>query len=409
MKTYLVGGAVRDYLMGVDSKDTDYVVTGSDDLDMINKGFKRAGSGSFPVYLHPVSGDEYALARTETKTGEGYKGFEVTCEGVTLFEDLSRRDLTINSMFIDHDGKVGDYFGGKSDIENKILRHTSEAFSEDPVRVLRVARFLARFGDDWTIHPSTKLLMERMRDRGDLLNLTPERVWKETEKALGEKHPELFFQTLEGFGIFPEIDAMRGVPQPLKHHPEGCVFTHTMLTLKRAVELDFPVSTRFSCLMHDLGKPKSYELFGKLHGHEQIGVDLIRDFCKRLRVPNEYRDLAILSSDNHTRCHKILEMSPKKIRYLLEDRFKVVVKTERFNRFLEVCLCDAQGRGQESKLRDYPQKDFLEELLTIFINFDRKEVVRDSISKGRVGSALREDIKVAEIKIIRNFKNEWRK
>lgn len=407
MKIFMVGGAVRDYLLGVEPKDTDYVVVDSNDHEMIAKGFKRVGDGSFPVYLHPISGDEYALARTENKTGDGYGGFVVSSDGVSLMDDLRRRDLTINSMFIDHDGTVGDYFGGKSDIKSKTLRHTSDAFSEDPVRVLRVARFMARFGSEWTIHPSTKRLMETMRDNGELRNLTPERVWKETERALGENHPELFFQTLEGYGIFPEIDAMRDIPQPVEHHPEGCVFTHTMLVLKRAVELGYPVITRFACLMHDMGKPLSYELYGKLHGHEQMGVDLIKDFCKRLRVPNDFRDLAVLSSDNHTRCHKVLGMSPKKIHLMLEDRFKVGTHAGRFHRFLEVCLCDAQGRGDELKLRDYPQKTFLEDLLKAYTAFDRKAVVSQAIAKGKSGKALGEVIRVEEIAAIRKFVKQW--
>lgn len=403
MEIYLVGGAVRDTLLGREPKDADYVVVGSYHEEMLSKGFSQVGNGDFPVYIHPTSGDEYSLARTELKTGSGYSGFNFNVRDISLEEDLSRRDLTINSMYLRYDGTVGDFFGGLSDIENKVLRHTSEAFSEDPLRVLRVARFLARFGSTWSIHPSTRKLMEDIRDSGNLSHLTPERVWKETEKALSEPYPHLFFETLEGCGVFPEIDVMRGVPQPKEQHPEGCVYTHTMLVLQRAVELDYPTITRFACLMHDLGKPVTYGLRGNLHGHEQAGVEVIEDFCKKFRVPNKYRDLAVLTSDNHTRCHKVFEMNPKKIRVLLNDRFKVLVKPERFQRFLEACLCDAQGRGLPHK--EYPQKEFLEKICIEFKNLDRKKIVSHSLDNGRKGESIKQDIIREETKLISVFKD----
>ena len=245
-QVYLVGGAVRDQLLNIASKDNDYVVIGETPQTMESLGFVPIGS-DFPVYLHPKTKEEYALGRTERKSGKGYTGFVVDASpNVTLEEDLARRDLTINSMALDENGTVIDPFNGQSDLHNKILRHTTEAFVEDPVRVLRIARFLARYGSEWRIHPSTYALMRELKNKGELNHLVPERVWLETEKALGEKHPELYFQALHGLGIFPEIESMQGVPQPANHHPEGDVFVHTMLVLRRAADLNFNLETRFA-------------------------------------------------------------------------------------------------------------------------------------------------------------------
>ena len=296
----MVGGAVRDKLLGIASKDNDFVVIGETPEMMESLGFLPIGS-DFPVYLHPKTKEEYALGRTERKSGKGYTGFVVDASpNVTLEEDLARRDLTINSMALDQQGNIIDPFNGQADLQNKVLRHTTEAFIEDPVRVLRIARFLARYGSDWTIHPSTYALMHELKKQGELQHLVPERVWLETQKALGEKYPELYFQALDGLGIFPELEQMKNVPQPANHHPEGDVFIHTMLVLRRAADLNFDLDTRFAALTHDFGKAISYQKHKNLRGHEREGVVVVEGFCERLKVPNRFRDIGILTSDNHT-------------------------------------------------------------------------------------------------------------
>lgn len=402
-QVYLVGGAVRDKLLNIKSKDNDYVVIGETPKTMESLGFVPIGS-DFPVYLHPKTKEEYALGRTERKSGKGYTGFVVDASPtVTLEEDLARRDLTINSMALDEHGNIIDPFNGQTDLQNKTLRHTTEAFVEDPVRVLRIARFLARYGSDWRIHPSTYALMRELKNKGELNHLVPERVWLETEKALGEKHPELYFEALQGLGIFPELDRMVNVPQPANHHPEGDVFVHTMLVLKRAADLNFNLEARFAALTHDFGKALSFKKHGNLRGHEREGVAVIEAFCERLKVPNRFRDVGVLTSDNHTLCHTIDQLRPQTIHELIVTNLNALVHPERFIAFTQACQCDAQGRGETLVDKPYPQAAKLRAIHTELQKMDKKQVVQDALKNGKKGPEIGEEVKLAEINCIKAF------
>jgi tRNA nucleotidyltransferase (CCA-adding enzyme) len=412
-EVYLVGGAVRDQLLGLASHDKDYVVVGATETQMKSLGFKAVGK-DFPVFLHPVSKDEYALARTERKVGKGYTGFTVDASiNVTLEEDLARRDLSINAMALSKDDKLIDPFNGKSDLDNKTLRHTTEAFTEDPVRVLRLARFLARYGSDWSVHKDTKALVKRMIQAGELTHLVPERVWKETEKALSEKYPHLYFEILNELEVlpilFPEVDQMIAVPQPPEHHPEGDVFVHTMLVLKRAADLNYDLPTRFAALTHDFGKAISYQQYGKLHGHEAAGVPIIEVFCERLRIPNKLKDLAKLTSDNHLRCHKMFELTPKSAQKLIVQNFDAIKQANRFKQFLQACQCDAQGRGQTLVNRPYPQADLAIYLLRALEKLDTKTVVKEALVAGKTGPELGEAVRIAQISCVREALTTYKK
>lgn len=399
-KSFLVGGAVRDQLLGLQAKDKDFVVVGSSVKEMLAAGFKSVGS-DFPVFLHPTTHEEYALARTERKSGRGYTGFSVdVSEAVTLEQDLARRDITINSMALDNNGDLIDPYQGFDDLQNKVLRHTTNAFIEDPVRVLRVARFLARFGPDWVIHEDTKNLFVEMKRSGELDFLTPERVWKETERALGEEHPELFFDALDGLGLFPEIESMHDVPQPVAHHPEGDVFQHTMLCIKRAAKLNLDTLTRFACLTHDFGKPLSYVQLGNLHGHEKAGIEVIEKFCERLRVPNDYKKLALLTSQFHLHIHKIKELKPGTIQKMIVKHFNAVKQPQVFEQFIMACQCDAQGRGPERENKRYEQGDLARKILINLQKLDTKTIVADAIKKGKQGKVLGDMVEAEQINII---------
>ncbi|MBH0019677.1 multifunctional CCA addition/repair protein [Pseudoalteromonas sp. SWXJ133] len=402
-KVYLVGGAVRDKLLNIKSKDNDYVVIGETPETMQSLGFVPIGS-DFPVYLHPKTKEEYALGRTERKSGKGYTGFVVDASPtVTLEEDLARRDLTINSMALDEHGNIIDPFNGQTDLQNKTLRHTTEAFVEDPVRVLRIARFLARYGSDWRIHPSTYALMRELKNKGELNHLVPERVWLETEKALGEKHPELYFEALQGLGIFPELECMVNVPQPANHHPEGDVFIHTMLVLRRAADLNFDLETRFAALTHDFGKALSFKKYGNLRGHEREGVAVIEKFCERLKVPNRFRDVGVLTSDNHTLCHTIDQLRPQTIHKLIVTNLNALVHPGRFIAFTQACQCDAQGRGKTLVDKPYPQAAKLRAIHTELQKMDKKQVVQNALKNGKKGPEIGEEVKLAEINCIKAF------
>ncbi|KPZ64157.1 Multifunctional CCA protein [Pseudoalteromonas sp. P1-16-1b] len=402
-QVYLVGGAVRDKLLNIQSKDNDYVVIGETPETMEALGFLPIGS-DFPVYLHPNTKEEYALGRTERKSGKGYTGFVVDASpNVTLEEDLARRDLTINSMALDENGTIIDPFNGQADLKNKILRHTTQAFVEDPVRVLRIARFLARYGSDWSIHPSTTALMHELKNKGELEHLVPERVWLETEKALGEKHPELYFQALDGLGIFPEIEQMKNTPQPANHHPEGDVFVHTMLVLRRAADLGFNLETRFAALTHDFGKALSYKKRGNLRGHEREGVAVVEAFCERLKVPNRFRDIGVLTSDNHTLCHTLEQLRPQTIHKLIVTNLNALVHPERFIAFTQACQCDAQGRGETLVDKPYPQAAKLRAIHNELQKMDKKQIVQDALKNGKKGPEIGETVKQAEIDCIKAF------
>ena len=364
MKTYLVGGAVRDRLLGRPVIEHDYVVVGATPDELVALGLRPVGK-DFPVFLHPRTGEQYALARTERKTGPGYYGFETRfAPDVTLEEDLARRDLTINAMASDDDGNLVDPYGGRRDLEARLLRHVSPAFVEDPLRVLRVARFAARFaGLGFTVAPETLDLMRGIAASGELAALVPERVWVETERALGEQQPTVYFEVLRACGalevVFPEIAALFGVPQPEKWHPEIDSGLHTMQVLEVAAELSGDTTVRFAALVHDVGKGLTpREQWPRHIGHEAAGAALIERLCARLRVPNEHRDLAVLVARHHAKVHRVAELRPGTLLELLEqtDAFR---RAERFERMLVACEADARGRGPELRIAPYPQAALL--------------------------------------------------
>lgn len=358
MDIYLVGGAVRDKLMGITVKDRDWVVVGATPEDMTARGFKIVGA-DFPVFLHPETKEEYALARTERKSGRGYKGFTVYAgPDVSLEQDLARRDLTINAMAEDARGRLFDPYNGTADLKRGILRHVSPAFAEDPLRVLRVARFAARFG--FPVAHETQELMRTLVEAGEMETLIAERVWAELERALGEKQPVRFFEVLRECGalqhLLPELDALFGVPQPPEHHPEIDTGVHVFMVLAQATRLSADTRVRFAALLHDLGKgstPPSQ--WPKHQGHEQRSVTLVRAVCERFRVPNEYRDQAILAARYHTHCHRAAELRDDTLLETLEalDAFR---RPERVESFVLACEADARGRrGFEDS--PYPQAD----------------------------------------------------
>ena len=360
MKIFAVGGAVRDRLLGLEVADQDYVVVGATPEQMEHLGYRPVGK-DFPVFLHPQTHEEYALARTERKTARGYKGFDVyAAPEVTLEQDLARRDLTINAIARDQQGNIIDPFHGVADLKAGILRHVSPAFIEDPVRVLRVARFAARFG--FSVAPETLELMREMVRNGEVDHLVAERAWQEISRGLMEATPSRMFMTLRECGalarILPEVDALYGVPQPPEHHPEVDTGVHVMLVVDYAAARNFPLPVRFAALTHDLGKgatPKA--MWPKHHGHEQKSVELAEKLCHRLRAPNECRDLAVLVARYHGDVHRADELRPGTILKLLAatDVFR---KPERFEEFVNACACDFHGRtGYEQ--RAYPPADIL--------------------------------------------------
>jgi tRNA nucleotidyltransferase (CCA-adding enzyme) len=356
VKTYAVGGAVRDELLGLPVTDRDYVVVGAAPEQMIALGYKPVGK-DFPVFLHPQTHEEYALARTERKTARGYHGFSFhTAPDVTLEQDLARRDLTVNAMAKDENGRIVDPFNGAADLKARVLRHVSPAFAEDPVRILRVARFAARFG--FGIAEETLVLMRNMVAAGEADALVAERVWQELSRGLMEKKPSRMFEALRACGalvrVLPEIDALYGVPQNPQHHPEVDTGVHVMMVVDYAASRDYALDVRFAALMHDLGKGTTpREEWPRHIGHEERSVDLVAALCERLRVPTECRDLALIMARNHGNIHRAAELRAGTIVQLLQsvDAFR---RPERFARLLEACESDYRGRtGFEN--RDYPQ------------------------------------------------------
>lgn len=359
MQVYLVGGAVRDELLGLPVTERDWCVVGATPQEMLDRGFRAVGR-DFPVFLHPETGEEYALARTERKTAAGYHGFAFdTSPDVTIQEDLSRRDLTINAMARNTDGNLVDPYGGAADIERRTLRHVSDAFVEDPVRILRVARFAARFHYlGFSIAPETMQLMQRIVADGEADALVPDRVWKETQTALEGRDARVFFETLRECGalrvVFPEVDALFGVPQPERWHPEIDTGLHTMMVLEQTERLGGDLDVRFAALVHDLGKgtTKRSDLPGH-PGHERRSLSLIRRMAERLPIPKSCRELGLLVAEFHTHCHRAFELRDTTVLKVLErtDAFR---RPERFENFLLACEADARGRtGLED--RDYPQ------------------------------------------------------
>lgn len=360
MKTYLVGGSVRDELLSLPVKDHDYVVVGSTPEEMARLGYRPVGK-DFPVFLHPQSHEQYALARTERKISRGYKGFEVyAAPEVTLQEDLARRDLTINAIAKDQDGNIIDPFNGVADLEAGLLRHVSPAFSEDPVRVLRTARFAARFG--FHIAPETLALMNDMVHNGEVDALVPERVWQEFARGLMEHKPSRMFYALRECGaltrIMPEVDALFGVPQPAQHHPEIDTGLHSMLVIDYAASQNYSLPVRFAALTHDLGKGTTPPQEWPRHiGHEARSVQLVKDLSERIRTPNDERDLALLVARYHGDVHRASELRPTTIADMLQavDAYR---KPERFEEFLQACASDFHGRAGYAD-KPYPQAERL--------------------------------------------------
>ena len=363
MDIYLVGGAVRDALLNYPVSERDWVVVGAQPQDLLRQGYQQVGK-DFPVFLHPETKEEYALARTERKLGHGYTGFAVDCNtSVTLEDDLLRRDLTINAMARADDGTIIDPYGGQADLEQRVLRHVSEAFVEDPLRVLRTARFAARYAHlQFVIAPQTLALMTDIVAQGELDHLPAERIWVEFERALGERDPQVFVDTLRACGaldaLLPEVACLFGVPQPAAHHPEIDTGVHVLMALQQAALLSPATDVRFAVLLHDLGKGTTPKADWPRHiAHEERGLKLIETVCTRLRPPRRHWELARAVCQYHTLCHRALELRGKTVLKLLTAT-DALRRPERFDAFLLACEADARGRlGLE--LRDYPQAAYL--------------------------------------------------
>ncbi len=391
MKIYRVGGAVRDRLLGLPIVDCDWVVVGASEDEMLAQGYTRVGK-DFPVFLHPDTHEEYALARTERKQGSGYTGFAVdVARSVTLEQDLARRDLTINAMAEEADGTIIDPYGGRRDLAQRVLRHVTAAFTEDPLRALRVGRFAARF--DFTVAPETMALMRAITASGELDTLTPERVWRELERALGEAHPQRFFEVLRECGalrvVLPEVDALFGVPQPAQHHPEIDCGAHLMLCLAAAARAGADARVRFAVLVHDLGKATTPAAKLPQHiGHEERSVGLLNGLCDRLRVPQACRELAVLVARHHTNVHRALELKASTVVDLL-DKLDAYRRPARFEECLLACECDARGRaGFED--RPYPQAARLREALVVTREIDVAAIVAEHGPGPQIKTLLRE-------------------
>ncbi|RJG04933.1 multifunctional CCA addition/repair protein [Noviherbaspirillum cavernae] len=392
MKTYVVGGAVRDELLGLPVQDHDHVVVGATPEQMIALGYAPVGK-DFPVFLHPSTHEEYALARTERKTAPGYKGFAFHADrDVTLEQDLERRDLTINAIAREEDGALIDPFHGQRDLERKRFRHVSDAFAEDPVRILRVARFAARF-TDFTVAPETNVLMQQMVQQGEVDALVPERVWQELARGLMEAKPSRMFEVLRACGalarILPELDALWGVPQPEKHHPEIDTGIHVMMVVDYAAQRGYSLPIRFAALMHDLGKGATpAEEWPRHHGHEARSVALVEQVCRRLKIPNDCRDLARITAREHGNVSRALELRANTMVALFErcDAFR---KPERFGDMLRAAECDHRGRTGFAD-KPFPQAPYLADALQAARGVDAGEIAqRHGDKPERIPDAIR--------------------
>jgi tRNA nucleotidyltransferase (CCA-adding enzyme) len=378
MQVYLVGGAVRDHLLEHPYQEKDYVVVGATPEKLLSLGYQPVGK-DFPVFLHPNTKEEYALARTERKSGVGYHGFQFfTDTSVTLEEDLIRRDLTINAMAMDDAGNIYDPYGGQQDLQNKVLRHVSDAFLEDPLRVLRVARFAARYAQyGFTIADETMQLMRGIAASGELATLTPERVWKETSRALMEDRADLYFQSLKDCNalasLFPEIDALFGVPQRPEYHPEIDCGIHTLMALQQACRADYDLDVRFAVLLHDLGKALTpIDELPRHIMHEERGMAPVTRLCERLKVPTQLKNLALVVCKEHLKCHQIKNLKPGTVWRLLQ-RLDVLRRPEKVIAFVQACECDAKGRlGLED--RPYPQAQYLLDSMEIVRNIRAQDL-----------------------------------
>lgn len=409
MKVYLVGGAVRDGLLGRPVHDRDYVVVGTTHEEMIDKGFTQVGA-AFPVYLHPETKEEYALARTERKVGDGHKGFETFFSpDVTLEEDLSRRDLTINAMAQDMvTGEIIDHFGGKHDLEHKILRHTTSAFMDDPLRILRLFRFNSQLGSKWEIDPSTYHMA--FKNRHKLSQISPERKWKEMEKALNSNYFSFYAWSMAKIGELPELAALLGVEQPAEHHPEGDAFIHTILCLEQADKFKTDPWVKFAVLCHDFGKAITFRKYGNLLGHEEAGLEPVRTLCERIRVPNEYRDIALYVTEQHTRVHCIIgrngqkNSKPRSVMKIFEAAGNVASQKTciKVTALADACFCDAKGRGPKKAMLEYPQGHLLLDAFRAVRELDTKSISSAMLDKGKSGVDIGEAIRVARIDAIRS-------
>ena len=388
MKVYLVGGAVRDALLGYPSSERDWVVVGASPRELLDRGYQQVGR-DFPVFLHPETRDEYALARTERKQGHGYTGFAVHCDpAVTLEQDLLRRDLTVNAMARSAEGEIIDPYGGQRDLAARVLRHVSAAFVEDPLRVLRTARFAARYAHlGFSVAPETLALMAEIVGQGELAHLPAERIWVELERALGERDPQVFVQVLRDCGaleaLLPEVEALFGVPQTERYHPEIDTGIHTLMALQQAARLTPASDVRFALLVHDLGKGTTPRDEWPRHiAHEQRGLQLVERVCQRLKAPGQYRELALKVCQYHTHCHRALELRGKTLLRLLQAT-NALRRPERFEAFLLACEADARGRRGLEQC-DYPQADYLRRALAAA----REVSAADFSAQGLQGKAL---------------------
>lgn len=403
MQVYLVGGAVRDHLLGHPYHEKDYVVVGATPQQMLADGFEPVGK-DFPVFLHPKTKEEYALARTERKAGVGYHGFEFyTDPNVSLEEDLIRRDLTINAMAMDQDGQVYDPYHGQLDLKLRLLRHVSDAFVEDPLRVLRIARFAARYHHlGFKVAPETLQLMQRLAESGELQALTAERVWKETSRALMEVNAEVYFEVLRSCGalqvLFPEIDALFGIPQRPEYHPEIDCGIHTLMSLQQACQANYSLDVRFAVLVHDLGKALTPPAELPRHiMHEERGIEPVTQVCERLKVPTNTKQLALAVCKEHLKCHQAFNLKPGTLWRLLQ-RLDVLRRPERVEAFVQACECDARGRlGLEN--RAYPQAQYLLDAMQVVRSIKAQDLPRD-IQGPDIGEMLidRRILALAELK-----------
>lgn len=407
MKVYLVGGAVRDKLLGLPIKERDWVVVGSNPEELGQLGYQQVGR-DFPVFLHPQSKEEYALARTERKSAPGYYGFECKFDpAVTLEDDLLRRDLTINAMAMDMDGQLIDPYQGQKDLQEKRLRHVSPAFAEDPVRVLRVARFAARYHYlGFRLDDETRLLMYQMVKRGELNYLVAERVWQEWQRSLNEKNPEIFISILRACGalaiILPEINALFGVPNTRFYHPEVDSGVHTLMVLQAATTLSADPIVRFAALVHDLGKAITpHAQWPKHHGHEESGVKPIESLCNRLRIPADYRKFAVLVSRQHLNMHRVVEMRVATLVKILEqvDAFR---RPQNFDNLLLVCEADARGKGKNKEI-NYWQSDLWRQIYQTCSQVS----VQELINEGYQGAAIKEALHQRRILAIKPLYDSW--
>ncbi|CAN5117965.1 multifunctional CCA addition/repair protein [soil metagenome] len=402
MKTYLVGGAVRDALLGLPVKDRDWVVVGADPVAMEAAGFLPVGR-DFPVFLHPKTHEEYALARTERKTAPGYHGFAFQASPeVTLEEDLARRDLTINAMAQGADGQIVDPFNGQGDLAAKLLRHVSSAFAEDPVRILRLARFAARFAD-FTVAPQTLALMMQMVAEGEVDALVAERVWQELSRGLMEARPSRLFEVLRSCGalarLLPEVDRLFGVPQPAAHHPEIDTGVHLLMVLDQCARQDAPLTVRYACLCHDLGKGLTpIDALPRHIGHEGRSATLANKVSERWRVPSDCRELAELVAREHTHVHQSTSFSAE-ARLRLLERCDAWRRPQRFEQLLWACECDARGRlGLED--RDYPQRARLAADLRATLSVDLAAVSAAAMAAGKKGPAIGQAVQASRLRAL---------